>query len=433
MAVAEQTVTVTGVQAEFLVSTARYPAYIGARGSGKSAASVLKMVKYVNEHPGQGGALGMFTVPRLGDINDILLPRMRRFWHTSEGKDWVWQEKKSRIVFPTLGWEVAVRPASEPDSCRGPDLAFAAMDEIGTEDQEETFRILQASVRLPGYPLQLWVTTTPNVKRRWIKQRWVDHVRPIDGRPLPNAHQYVMFNATIHDNPHLDPEYKAELLAEYEGTRWEAQELLGKFITLEGLAFPDLSSEIHMKDPPDSTEWNGQITGWDYGASSPTSLHTIKRDTSNRLWITDEFYKAGATEDEWMEWLGEHGVSRIVCDPTGVSESTRLRLQQEYGISIVRGKIKEFVPRAQFWSTGLAVKPGFGPRIYISPKCPRLWEELENAAYDKNGTKWAPGTSDHAIDSGAYGGMFFTGRATQTPVVRLTYGDGWRVPGLDYR
>ena len=80
------------------MSEARYPAFVGGRGSGKSVASILKSLRYINEYQGPGYA--MMTVPTLGDIDKILLPRMRLLFGDLEGKnnEWYYNDKKSTFM-----------------------------------------------------------------------------------------------------------------------------------------------------------------------------------------------------------------------------------------------------------------------------------------------------------------------------------------------
>ena len=408
------------------MSDARYPAFVGGRGSGKSVASILKSLRFINEHQGPG--YGMMTVPTLGDIDKILLPRMRLLFGDLEGKnnEWYYNDKKSTFLFPRQQWTVFVRPASEPDSCRGPDLAFASMDEIGTENQYETFRILQSAIRQTGYPNQLWVTTTPNVRRPWIATIWRDHVHPMTSRDLVKE-RYPIFTASIMDNPHLPEWQRTELVEEYEGTRWARQELYGEFIAVEGVAFPSLDRNVHIRSWPEDQECVRREVGIDFGATSPTALIEWKMSPDKRLWAVDEFYKRNANDYDWVEWCAERNVKVLTCDPSA-SEDQITSWQQRYGIYIKRSSAKRFDTRYNFWDSRLAVKPDGKPGIYISPKCQNLWEELENLAFHKPrgheyaSDQWVPGSSDHAYDAGAYAGTQFDNYYGAPPRFRITYG-----------
>jgi len=399
-----------GAQAEFVRSEARYPGYFAGRRGGKTSASVIKMVRYMTSYP---GAYFMFTVPTLGDVDRILLPKMREFFGVFEGDMWGWLEKKSQIVFPKHrgpngeGGVVFVRPASEPDSMRGPTLAAAAMDEIGTEDQHAAFQILQPAVfgGQPGFPHQIWVTSTPRVERKWVKQRWADHLNPLTGDPLP-PEDYPIFRARTVDNYHLEAEAIQSLVSEFGNSREAQQELEGEFIALEGTVFGMLDPEVHLRYPPEDTVFTRTVFGFDIGGSAPTAIIQWKLDRQFRKWAVAEFYKPDADEYEWVKWLADRGALRVFCDPA-ISDRTLLYWSRVHGIRFVRARDKTHEGRLNVWKTGLSheTRP---PSIFISPDCPMLWNELLELRRKRVGDEeyseaWARSTADHAYDAGAYG------------------------------
>jgi hypothetical protein len=372
------------------------------------------MVKYLIENP---GAYGMFTMPTMGDIDRFLLPKMNEFFGAQRGTTWGWLEKKAQLVFPAFqrngdGGIVFVRPAAEPESCRGPTLAFAAMDEVGTENQEETFRIIQPAVLggQPGYPKQIWVTGTPRDTKPWIKMRWQDHVNPVTGESL-REEDYPIFKARTKDNVHLDSDEIGALIDEWGNSRLARQELEGEFLSVEGVAF-DLKEEIHLRNHPDQ-EFTKTVYGFDFGLTEPTSIHEIKQDQSKRIWITDEFYKRDAKEDDWGQWLQEHHAQRVVCDQS-VGLKRAQYWSQRYGIHFQLSRVKTFEDRVKLWDEGTRIQHDGYPNVTITPKCMNLWNEMLNLAYKKNryqeyaNDAWAVGVSDHAFDSSSYGLSDFT-------------------------
>jgi hypothetical protein len=398
-----------GAQAGFVASRAKYPAYIAGRRGGKTSASVVKMMLYMQQNP---GAYFMFTVPTLGDVDRILLPKMREFFGPWYGKNWGWLEKKSQIVFPEYrgvdgeGGIAFVRPASEPDSMRGPTLAAAAMDEIGTENQYEAFQILQPAVfgGQKGFPHQIWTTTTPRVEQKWVKQVWDEHVSPSTGDSLP-AEDYPIFRARTVDNYHLDPESIQSLLSTYGSERDRQQELEGEFITLEGTVFDMLDPEVHLRYPPEDAEFTRTVFGFDIGGTSPTAIIQWKMDRQFRKYAVAEYYRANADEYDWIKWLADHNAMRVMCDPA-IGENLLRYWRRKYNVHFARAYDKTHEGRLNVWRTGFNQRP---PQIYISPDCPMLWDELVNLRRKRKGEddysekQWASGVADHAYDAGAYG------------------------------
>lgn len=409
-----------GPQAEFVLSKALYPGYIAGRRGGKTSASVIKMMLYMQQNP---GAYFMFTVPTLGDVDRILLPKMREFFGAFYGQIWGWLEKKSQIVFPEYrgvdgeGGIAFVRPASEPDSLRGPTLAAAAMDEIGTEDQQAAFQILQPAVLggQPGFPHQIWVTTTPRVERKWVKQRWDEHINPENGEPLP-AEDYPIFRARTVDNFHLEQKAIQSLVAEHGTGRMGRQELEGEFLSLEGIALPMLDAEKHLRYPPEDAEWVRTVFGFDIGGTAPTAIVQWKIDRLNRKWAVAEYYKRDADEYDWVRWLADHDAKRVMCDPA-ISERMRTYWSRRHGIQFAHARDKTHESRLTVWRTGL-IHEGREPTIFISPDCSNLWDELINLRHKRKGEddyveQWASGVADHGFDAGAYGLMEFEGAGVQ--------------------
>jgi hypothetical protein len=357
----------------------------------------------------------MATQPTLDMIDTNYLPTVRDFFGEQEGQreGWVYLERKRQLVFPSLGSVVYLRTASEPDSCRGPTLAAASMDEMGNDDQFSTFRILQRAIRQPGYPNQLWGTTTPNVRRPWIKQVWQERVNPLTGRQWKYPDQYVIFRAATTYNVYLPQWQRTEHIEEYEGTREAAQELYGEFIAVEGAAFPDLS-ETHLRRPPAVADMKRVVVGLDFGASQPTALVAVGQDHGNRLYALAEFYKRNARDEEWMNWCADNGVKKVICDPSAAERDLEL-WRRTHGIPIQRAKSKRFDVRKRMVGNRLAKGPDGRPGLYISPDCPNLWDELMNLAHhrprgqDYDIDQWTPGAVDHAYDALAYAIMEIDG------------------------
>ena len=410
-----------GPQAEFLCSQARYPAYFGGIGAGKTAGLMIAaMADFVTYAPHKKGMLSVFTVPVMSGTHMFFLPKWNELYREFYGSLWTWHEKLGVIRFPQWDASMFLRSAGEPEAMRGPELARVYMDEIASEaigSQEELFRIAQGRIRQKGFgPNQIRVGSTPKVRWKWIVQRWQEHINPLTHLPLKNPEAYPMFHARTADNRHLDEDYKASLVAEWAGTPWGEQELEGKFIAVEGLALPMLDPNVHYIYPGEDTEFVKTVYGFDFGVTAPLAIVEWKQDRQGRKWATDEFYKRDADEYEWIEWLAQRNATRIICDPS-VSDKQISYWATRWGIRMVRAKSKTFFDRVNVWATGLTYNlTGATPRhptIYVTPRCPNTWNELLNLTYERprgheyNTDKWARGTPDHGFDAGAYGLMDF--------------------------
>lgn len=417
-----------GAQAGFVASKAMFPAFFAGRRGGKSVASTLKMLDYVTRHP---GCTGLYTVPTLGDVNRILLRTLHKHWGHLKGYFWEFKKKDGELIFHHGSEDsiVFVRPANEPDSCRGMDLSFAVMDEIGTENQREAWEVIWPSLTEGDNP-QLWVTSTPNFRYKWIKDVFIDHIDPETKEPLEfdevgGEPEFEFFHSTTLDNYNLKERIRRMVaIRSQSGSRWARQEYGGEFITMEGLAFEEFNKEMHVRYvPKDGMQFKKVVCGMDFGSASPTSIHIMRQTEQGHIYVTDEYYKRRAVEEDWVDWLGARGVSTVVCDPSASDEQLRY-YQRKYGIRFQRSKNRDRVSRRTFWHSHLSANT-----ITIDTECKNLIMELENLAYKKprgreyETDEWETGAQDHAFDSTAYAGAAFGASFVQSPA-RATF-EGW--------
>lgn len=379
-------------------------------------------------------------------IEKILIPAMNDMYGAGRGQFWDWSVKANEIRF-TNGSVIILRPAEEPEHLRGLTISFFWMDEAAMGNQWPAFSLLAPGLRQANFPHYGGIATTPRAEALWIKAFWQDRVHPETGKSLKNPDQYPLFSATPMDNPHFPKEDLEELLELYPpGTRRYEQEIMGKFIALEGIAFPEFSEETHVRpfeisdglitaSPNERYEGltrsiRATATGWDLGAVSPTSLHKVHIDEKGTFWIESEFYKSNASDYQWRGWCGENDVNRIVCDPS-VSEQDRIKYRMDFALNVVRSKVKTFQDRYAIWRTALSIKPSTNePGIFIAPVNINLREEIPNLRFARPKGReyatdaWAIGCPDHAFDDTAYA-MSSLKQPVGDPVQMRSVYSGW--------
>jgi len=387
----------------FVLSEASYPALFGGRGSGKSVASILKAFLYVQNHP---GALVMLTQPTYEKIKTILLPTIRKFFGHLEGSVWEWRAADKEIGFPASGSIIFLRPAEDPSKLRGPTLAAAGMDEIAVGHQDESYAVMQGALRQEGYPTQLWVTSTPDMARApWLKYRWIDHYLPETEAALPPK-DYPAFFAEAEANWHNPSDFITNLKASYGDSQWAEQELYGRFVMVEGIAFPYFNERTHVREMPEGMKTRRAIIGVDFGAISPTACVELVEMEDNRIQATWEFYQRHCTEKQLVEALASRNPKKIVCDPTGKDLIDMLR---RYGLPASPARSNNFGLRFRLWGSRLTVGDDGKPGVFLSSRCVNLIAELKHLAHDpkSRGERWSSGLDDHAYDAAAYTLMEF--------------------------
>lgn len=200
----------TNPQREFLTSVARNQAFIGGVGSGKTRASIVKALSMPR------ATIGMLVAPTYTMLRDTLIrtfrdivvkqPEILRSFNRSDLRAQLWDDK-----------EILFRSSDNPERLRGPNLAWAGLDEAALM-KRETLDIMIGRLRLP--PGRLWFTTTPKGRDHWTYD-------------VISAGHFDVSTSKTMDNPYLPQEYIENLRQQYS-TRFFQQEVLGEFITADG-------------------------------------------------------------------------------------------------------------------------------------------------------------------------------------------------------
>ena len=414
----------SGSQSDFFLSRAKHPALFSGRGGGKTVASVVKAFTYCWEFP---GARGVLTEPIFRNLKEILLKEARNLFGYLEGdkspQGWIYKHNESLIHFPQLGSEILLRAGESPETLRGLTINFFGMDEARTGYQEETFRLLQGSMRAADFPAQGWVTSTPAGVRHWLYKHWMT---PAELELDPN--DYKLFRAHSKDNIYNRPGFYEDLLASYgRDTRWAQQEIEGLFVVFEGQAFPQFDERIHGRHPP--ADITRRIVGFDFGVVSPTAAIEIGLDTGRRVHTLREFYRSRTTEREIVEVLSEWQPTLIACDPTAKDAINMLR---RYGLNARKARSNDFGLRVRLVSSRLAIDHATNlPGAFLSPTCPNLVEEIRTLAYAKTRgmemltDHFEKGLPDHAFDAFSYALMEIDGLPYGRPPQMQVVYRGW--------
>ena len=286
-------------QREFFCSTARFTAYGGARGGGKSFAMRRKMVLLAMRYPRLRLLLLRRTLQELRENH--LLPLQSDLYGYAEYK----KEERS-FLFPngarlTLGY-----CDSDGDLLQYQGTEY---DVIGFEEathfKEEWMVFISTSLRTTkkGFLPRIYYTCNPGgvghayIKRLFIDRRFREGEDPAD---------YCFIPATVYDNRVLmeaDPDYVKRLKALPEHKR--RAHLDGDWNVFEGQVFEELRTDpahfadrrfTHVIDPfVPPPEW--QIyRSFDFGYAKPFSVGWWAKDGDGRLYRILELYGCASGE-----------------------------------------------------------------------------------------------------------------------------------------
>ena len=302
-------------QAAFFASTARYTAYGGARGGGKSWALRRKLVAMCLRYAGIRCLLLRRTLVEL-KANHVF-PILKEY-----GRLVRWHGGESAFVFANGSRIDCGYCACERDTLRyqGQEYDIIAIDEA-TQMTERTFTVLKACLRGVGdYPRRMYLTCNPGgVGHSWVKRLFVDR----EYRVGEDARDYCFIPARATDNPVLmqaDPEYIKQL--ESLPPRMRDAWLYGMWDVFEGQFFPEFCEERHVffiAGGQAAQRVSGEyFVAMDYGFDRLVALLLV-RDSDGRLWVLAEACASGLTLREAAQRVVAlcegHAVQYVVASP----------------------------------------------------------------------------------------------------------------------
>ena len=247
-----------GAQLDFMNYRDRpFVGFVGGRGSGKSTALAMRLLKWSELEPGPYAMLAP-TFPLLSDtIQKTFLELAKPFI-----KEY---NQSKNIIRMKGGSDIICRSLDDPEHARGSSLRGAVWDEMSLCKQE-AFDILIACLRWRVEQGWLSAGFTPKGLNHWSAAIFNDPQRP-DAK---------CFHSTTMDNPFV-PDNFAETLRRQYTKAFAAQEIEGGFVSLGGAlmrrewfriveAIPPLRSVIRYWDMA-ATLFNGNNDpDWTAGA-----------------------------------------------------------------------------------------------------------------------------------------------------------------------
>ena len=232
----------TPQQKLFFDSRARYTAYGGARGGGKSWALRRKLVGLCLRYPGIRCLLVRRSLSELR--SNHVQPLQKEY-----GELITYRESEKQLSFPNKSTITLGYCASGRDVLRyqGQEYDIIAIDEA-TQLSEYQFSVFKACLRgTDAFPRRMYLTCNPGgIGHAWVKRLFVDRIYHSD----ECAEDYLFIPAQVYDNPILlsaDPDYVRQLesLPDKLKDAW----LHGRWDVFEGQFFPEFQEEIHTCHP----------------------------------------------------------------------------------------------------------------------------------------------------------------------------------------
>ncbi len=252
-------------QKEFFSSRARYTAYGGARGGGKSWALRRKLIGLCLCYPQIRCLLVRRSYAEL-KTNHLhpLLAEYGSFLSYRESEKCLYLPNGSTI---TLGYCASMRDCLR---YQGQEYDIIAIDEA-TQLSEHQFSVFKACLRgVRDVPRRMYLTCNPGgVGHAWVKRLFLDR----DFRADEDPDDYRFIPACVYDNPILlsaDPAYvhQLETLPPKLRDAW----LLGRWDVFEGQFFPEFNPSLHVSAHTPDPHMLTCFVAFDYGLDMLAAL-----------------------------------------------------------------------------------------------------------------------------------------------------------------
>lgn len=274
----------------FFASHARYTAYGGARGGGKSWALRRKLIGLCLRYPGIRCLLVRRSYAEL-KANHVrpLLDEYGTLLSYSEGNKLLTLPNGSSI---SLGYCAGTRDVLR---YQGQEYDIIAIDEA-TQLSEYQFSIFKACLRgTSDAPRRMYLTCNPGgIGHAWVKRLFVER----NFREDENPDDYRFISAQVYDNPVLlkaDPDYVRQLESLPQKLRdaW----LHGSWDVFEGQFFSEFNPDVHIcsrEKIPDELQY---FVAFDYGFDMLAAL-LMGYDSMGNLFVVKEFCQPNLTLSE---------------------------------------------------------------------------------------------------------------------------------------
>ena len=285
---------------------AKYVAYLGGIGAGKSFAGAVKAMRVAVGQPGSLGLIGAPTYPMLRDAT------MRSVWQVFPEQLIASYNKTDGVLQLVNSSEILFRSTDDPDRLRGPNLAWFWLDE-GPLCGYYAWRVLKGRLRQSGYQVQGWITGTPHGED--------DFYQDFEQEPQPG---HALYRASTRENLHNLPSTFIEDLG-YTGN-FALQEIEGLFVSFEGLVYeyrPEWHNGEWVKVAEDGNARRPalRIGGVDWGYSNPAVALPMYVSADDCVYVLDEYYQRNVGLTGASQTVGEGGQSEAI-----------LRFTRQYGI-----------------------------------------------------------------------------------------------------
>lgn len=295
---AELGYTPTPKQSEFHAATEFDLLFGGSAGGGKSVAILMDGIRDCVRYPGI--RIGAFR-RTYGELKESLLAELANYgFAAAVGATWNGTEYELRFANTSLMMFRYAENLQDATRRQGGQYQKLLFDER-TLFPPDVVTFLESRLRSGRADLPvLGIRSSANPGgpgHGAVRTRYID---PTDyGRTIitdARGRTVRFIPSKLADNPHVNPEYAADLRALPEAQRQAF--LDGNWSAFAGAMFPELREDRHRVEPFTLPPTWRRFNGIDWGYSKPWAVIWAAIDEDGRAWIYREIYETGVGESE---------------------------------------------------------------------------------------------------------------------------------------
>lgn len=359
---------------------ARYSAYIGGFGSGKTHVLCLQVLRKGGGAKASRGLIGAPTYKMLEDTTQ------KKFFDICPSSWLAGYSKTKNIVTLRNGTEILFRSLERPERLSGLELDWFDLDEIG-EVKEATFKMLQGRLRRPGGIHKGGGVGNPAGTTHWTYEYFVEKAQK-----YPDV--YRLIQATSYENSYLPKHFAEDMDISFGiGSIYHRRYVLGEFAAFEGAYWvnfdgryaDDGGHKVHMEQVlgrlKGAPRWGRVI---DFGFEHPFVCMWYVTDGNVIVFFDEYVQKHGLIrwhclqirehEKRHQELFGAHSIGVSYTDHEAVSRAEISAAQDSAGNAIgfdctpTEKRVMESI---------LLVQTLFGKKqLFISDQCPTALREV---------------------------------------------------------
>ncbi|MBR5307187.1 MAG: phage terminase large subunit [Clostridia bacterium] len=385
-------------QRQFFESRAKYTAYGGARGGGKSWALRRKLVLMCLNYEGLSVLLLRRTFPELRENH--IRPLLSELCDIA-----VYTDTRKCFEFPNgsrikLGY---CDCEEDVNQYQGQEYDVIGFDEA-THFTEYQFQTLKACLRgANDFPKRIYLTCNPGgVGHGWVKRLFIDR----SYRKGERSEDYAFISASVYDNGILlrkDPDYLDQLESLPQDLRnaW----LYGDWNVFSGQYFPEFSKDIHVVPPFEIPASWKRYCSIDYGLDM-LAVMLVAMSPSGDAYVYDEIHESGLIVSEAAERIRKKadGVSVFIA-PSDLwsrqkdSGKSIAELFADNGVYLTRistERVEGWLCLKEWLCPRVDESGGTSVRMRFFPACENIIRCLPLLLYDRN-RSGDVSTEPHAI------------------------------------